>query len=252
MVRNYIRKTTTKYSQETLEKCLSCVRKGKMSMKKASRHFNVPYRTIRNKINNFHPKTSGGQTALQDNLEEHILNLLDLQTDWKVPFDGFSVWCFVKAYLDKKCDTVSCFKENMPGNYWLCGFVKRHNLTKRITDNVKAARAEVNHEVINNYFHNLEEWIKDIPPENIYNYDETNITDDPGAKLVITQRGKKQIERKIQHSKSSVRVMFAGNAAGQYLPPMVFYKSENIYREWVRGGPANTVYECTKNGWFDL
>ena len=46
--------------------------------------------------------------------------------------------------------------------------------------------------------------------------------------------------------------MFAGNAAGQYLPPMVFYKSENIYREWVRGGPANTVYECTKNGWFDL
>ena len=78
----------------------------------------------------------------------------------------------------------------MPGNYWLCGFVKRHNLTKRITDNVKAARAEVNHEVINNYFDNLEEWIKDIPPENIYNYDETNITDDPGAKLVITQRGK--------------------------------------------------------------
>ena len=147
-------------------------------MKKASRH--VPYGTIRNKINNFHPKTSGGQTAL------HILNLLDLLTDWKVLFNGFSVWCLVKAYLDKKCDTVSCFKENMPGNDWLHGFVKRHNLTKRITDNVKAARAEVNHEVINNYFDNLEEWIKDVPPENIFNYVETNITDNPGAKLVIT------------------------------------------------------------------
>ena len=176
MVRNYIRKSTTKYSQETLEKCLSCVRKGKMSMKKASRHFNVPYGTIRNKINNFHPKTSGGQTAL------HILNLLDLLMDWKVLFNGFSVWCLVKAYLDKKCDTVSCFKENMPGNDWLHGFVKRHNLTKRITD-VKAARAEVNHEVINNYFDNLEEWIKDVPPENIFNYVETNITDNPGAKF---------------------------------------------------------------------
>ena len=34
----------------------------------------------------------------------------------------------------------------MPGNDWLRGFIKRHNLTKRITDNVKAARAEVNHE----------------------------------------------------------------------------------------------------------
>ena len=29
--------------------------------------------------------------------------------------------------------------------------------------------------------------------------------------------------------------MFAGNAAGQYLPPMVVYKSESICREWVRG-----------------
>ena len=56
-------------------------------MKKASRHFNVSY------------GTSGGQRALQDNLEEHIL------PDGKVSFDGFTVWCFVKAYLDKKCDT---------------------------------------------------------------------------------------------------------------------------------------------------
>ena len=122
-----------------------------------------------------------------------------------------------------------------------CVALSRDNLTKRTTDDVKAARAEVNHEVINNYFDNLEEWIKDIPPENIFNYDETNMNDDPDAKLVITQRGKKQIERKIQHSKSSVSVMFAGNAARQYLPSMVVYKSENIYKEWVREAPTNTV-----------
>ena len=150
-------------------------------------------------------------------------------------FDGFSIWCLVKAYLDTKCDIALCFKENMPRNNWLRGFVKRCNLTKRIANNVKAARAELKHEVINNYFDNLEEWIKDIPPENIINYDETKITDDPGVKLVITRRGKNRIERKIQHSKSLVRVMFAGNAAGQYLPPMVVYKSESICREWVRG-----------------
>ena len=100
MVCNYIRKTNTKYSQETIEKCLSCVRKRKMSMKKVSRHFSVPDGIIRNEINNFHLKTLGGHTALQDNLKEHILNLLDLLMDWKVPFDGSSVWCLVKAYLD--------------------------------------------------------------------------------------------------------------------------------------------------------
>ena len=86
----------------------------------------------------------------------------------------------------------------MPGNDWLGGFVKRHKLTKQITD-VKAARAEVNHEVINNYVDNLEEWIKDIPPVNIFNFDETYITDNPGAKLVITQRGLKEKSSILNH-----------------------------------------------------
>ena len=47
--------------------------------------------------------------------------------------------------------------------------------------------------------------------------------------------------------------MFAENAAGEFLPlsPMAVYKSESIYKEWVRGGPVNTVYDCTKNGSFD-
>ena len=139
----------------------------------------------------------------------------------------------------------------MPGNDWLHGFIKHHNLTKRITDNVKVARDEVNHEIINSYFDNLEQCLNDVPPSNIYNYDETNISDDPGAKLVIARRGRNCIERKTQHSKSSVSVMFAGNTAGEFLPPLVVYKSESIYKEWFRGGPLNTVYDCTKNGWFD-
>ena len=83
--------------------------------------------------------------------------------------------------------------------------------------------------------------VKDVPPSNIYNYDETNILDDPGVKLVITRRGRNPIERKAQHSKSSVSVMFAGNAGGEFLPPMVVYKSELIYKEYVRGGPVNTL-----------
>ena len=89
----------------------------------------------------------------------------------------------------------------MPGNDWLPSFAKRHNLTRVTADNAKVARAEVNHELINHYFDNLKELIKDIPPENIFNYDETNITNNPGAKLVITQWGKNRIEKKMQHSK---------------------------------------------------
>ena len=45
--------------------------------------------------------------------------------------------------------------------------------------------------------------------------------------------------------------MFCGNASGQYLPPMVIYKSKNVYNDWSTGGPDGAVYECTKSGWFD-
>jgi len=32
--------------------------------------------------------------------------------------------------------------------------------------------------------------------------------------------------------------MFSGSADGKYMPPMVVYKSENVYEEWVRGGQS--------------
>ena len=64
-----------------------------------------------------------------------------------------------------------------------------------------------------------------------------HITDDPGAKTVICRRGRNR--------------MFCGNAAGQFIPPMVIYKSEHCYENWATGGYNNTVYDCTANGWFD-
>ena len=92
---------------------------------------------------------------------------------------------------------------------------------------------------------------KDVPACNLFNYDETNVPDDPGSKQVITRHGRNRVEHKVHHSKSSVSVMFAGSADGTYLPPMVVYKSENIYREWVPRGSNNTIYSCTKSEWFD-
>ena len=55
----------------------------------------------------------------------------------------------------------------------------------------------------------------------------------------------------MHHSKSSISVMFARWADGHYVPPMVVYKAENIYKEWRCAGPIDTVYSCTKSSWFD-
>ena len=42
-------------------------------MLKAPKKYGVPYGTIRNKINNFHPKNHEGQIALSDEFEEVLV-----------------------------------------------------------------------------------------------------------------------------------------------------------------------------------
>ena len=55
----------------------------------------------------------------------------------------------------------------MHGINWVHGFIKRGKLIQRKSDNVKAAWAEVNEEMINNYFNKLELPSEGIPATNI-------------------------------------------------------------------------------------
>ena len=78
-------------------------------------------------------------------------------------------------------------------------------------------------------------------PNSLFNYDETNVTDDPGVKNVIVRRGIRRVERKPEHSKQSISVMFCGRAEGEYLPPIIVYKAQNIYTTWTEGSPTGAV-----------
>ena len=45
--------------------------------------------------------------------------------------------------------------------------------------------------------------------------------------------------------------MLCGTAGGKCLPSMVVYKAKNLYQGWVQSGLQDTIYDCTKSGWFD-
>ena len=124
--------------------------------------------------------------------------------------------------------------------------------TKRIADNVKSVRAEITCQTIKEFFANLVETVgDDISADRIFNYDETNVTDDPGSKTVIVSRGLRRVERKMEHSKSATSIMFCGAADGTFLPPFVVYKALNLYRNWTLNGPPGAIYDNSKSGWFD-
>lgn len=79
----------------------------------------------------------------------------------------------------------------------------------RMSQNIKRNRAANSNDLIQNYFNELNNSIKDVQICNILNYDETSLADDPGRKKILTKRGTKYPERVMNHSKSAVSIMMA-------------------------------------------
>ena len=171
----------TSYTQEALRKALDKCRKG-WSLLKASKVFSIPYGTLHNKYHGKHTRKTGGQPRLSDACQAYLLKTIDLLTEWKVPLDGMDIRLLVKQYLDALGVNDKRFKNNYPGKEWLMSFVRRHRPTRRIADNVKPARAEVSRDDIITYFKELAVTLRDVPASNLFNYDETNVSDDPAIR----------------------------------------------------------------------
>lgn len=101
------------------------------------------------------------------------------------------------------------------------------------------------------YFQNLERSLKDVPKENILNYDETNLSDNPGTQKCLFRRGVKYPERAVHYSKGAISIMFAITAGGECLALYVVYKAEHLYKQWTINGPKGKRFNRTKSGWFD-
>jgi len=73
------------------------------------------------------------------------------------------------------------FNNNFPGKDWVELFLKRNStFTLLFGENINRVRAAVSASVLNEYFDNLNEVFKYVPPDNIFDYDERNFIDDPG------------------------------------------------------------------------
>ena len=218
MPNKYVSKRSSRqyvnYEKETVQAALNDINNGRKTIQGASIDYKIPITTLKNKKYGLHKKSYGGQKRLSSECEEMIASAVNALADWKIPMTAMEIRMLVKDYLDALKLPTEIFKENMPGKDWVKSFTKRHGFTKRMADNVSLSRATITPDIVNTYFEHLEEELRGIPPSNIFNYDETNVTDDPGATEVIVSRGRRRVERIVEHSKDSTSIMFCGNADG--------------------------------------
>ncbi|CAH2103358.1 unnamed protein product [Euphydryas editha] len=261
MPRKYIRRADARrykaYSKEKLEECLLTLQNKTMTQREAEKHFNIPRRTIINYIKarrmNVPIRPPGLPLVFDDEEESQFSGCLKLMGTYGFPVSESDFRYIVKAYLDKTGRTVKRFKNNMPGTEWVASFLSRHpDLSRRFAAKIRRARAAITPDILTEYIEYLRKELENVPAANIWNYDETNVTDDPGNKKVIVKRGSKYPELLRNSSKSSISLMFCGSADGELLPPFVVSKSSCLWTTWTEGGPEGTRYSCSQSGWFDM
>lgn len=224
-----------------------------MTQVEAGRMYSINKSVLNRRI--LRPNTgdhTGPISAISSELEQLLAKRFITCADWGYPFEIKEIQKIIADYLKINNIVIPKFTNNIPGIDYVRGFVSRHKeLSHRIANNIKRSRAAVDYECLRSFFDNLSNELANVPPENIFNYDETNFTDDPGLKKVICRRTSKYTERVMNSTKTSTSVMFAVSASGDLLPPYIVYKASHLYSTWVEGGPKGARYNRSKSGWFD-
>lgn len=243
---------TTQHDPKKIAAALKYMREKNKSAYAAAKLFGIPRSTLFDKEKGLHPNGPGAPKRLTDEEENAIVKVLVASGDYGSPLEALDLQLIVFKYL-KENGRADVFDWKPPGPKWVKKFIKRNSdaLTVRSVQNIKRSRAEKTTGEIEEYFSNLKISLEGVPKENIINYDETNLSDNPGNKKCIFRRGIKYPERVMNYTKGAISIMFSITADGECLAPYVVYKAEHVYSQWVINGPRGARFNRTKSGWFD-
>ena len=191
----------SKYTQEDFKLAVESIQDG-MSVRKAAEEFNVPRTTLMDRLHNRTTDKLGRPCELTEEEENLLADRVKLMGDWGFPLTMIDVRKLVQDYLNSSGKRSRWF-DNYPGEDWAYGFVKRRkDLSNRMSNLIKRSRAALSREQVKEFVENYTRVAADIPPSNVFNYDETNLTEDPGAKKALYRPGVKYAEKVSNHSKS--------------------------------------------------
>ncbi|XP_014273650.1 uncharacterized protein [Halyomorpha halys] len=244
------------WTDELMARVLVEIREKKVSIREAAKKYGIHRNTLafklRESVAPTPPRPSGGQLVFSTEEEGAIVSHLIALASYGFPITLFELRLFIKTYLTRINRKVARFSDNMPGKEWARLFLKRHQKElPQCMSQIGRFRTALDRTSINQFFDNLQLELLGIPANNVWNYDEFNLQDDPGAKKVLIKRGAKHPEIIKNAKKASVSIMMCGNAAGSLAPVYVTYKAEDMGQCWMEGGPAGTCYNHSKSGWFD-
>jgi hypothetical protein len=139
--------------------------------------------------------------------------------NWGFPLSQMDLCHFVKSYLDKK-GVKTVMKDKKPTLGFVKSFLNRHpELGLRQANPIKRSRASVSREDVTEFLNHFSKSVEGVAPENLINFDESAIKDDPGTSRVICKKGQKYVET-VKNTLKQVMIL-------RYLPGTVPFLREN-------------------------
>lgn len=184
-------RTYGNYSKRQLQQALTAINERSMTLSQASKVFKICKGTLSNAKNDKHNKKPGRPFGLPEGFENNLVKGIIKCSDWGFPLNRLDVRKIVQTYLNKQKIKNKTFKNNMPGPDWVRAFIDRHSeLSECFANHIKRSRAQVGTEVLKEYHGILTNYLGGLESNQVFNYNETNLADNPGRKKSLQKRNK--------------------------------------------------------------
>lgn len=255
--------TKASWTVDTLEKAVTVLKRGGISVYKVSQQTGIPYSTLKKRYNlakandasyKYSPKL-GRRTVFSIEQEKILANHLRLMSN---KFYGLTREQFRKVgySVAKKLGIAERFNQvhETAGKDWLAGFLQRHpDLSMRKPEATSINRIlGFNKTEVTLFFNNLERLMTqhNFEPHRIYNVDETGITTVQETEKIIAPKGQKRVGSVTSWERGkTVTVICAMSASGSFVPPLFIFPRQRHSPQLEKDGPLGAVYTCSHNGW---
>ena len=163
-----------------------------------------------------------------------------------------------------------CVKNNIPHNFceekqcagrkWMRLFLRRHpELSIRKPESTSIQRALGYNRAKIKVFEDVlkkelftNDGSRKIPPENIFNVDETGVTVNHKPQKIVAARGKKSVAVINSAEKGkTVTAVCCVSAAGHYCPPLLIFPRVRMKAELLDKAPVGAIGVANKSGWIN-
>ncbi|XP_047002592.1 MFS-type transporter clz9-like [Schistocerca americana] len=224
----------------------------------AARMYGIPLSTLRDRLKTGDcSKVNLGRKPIfskeqEDNTAEHVLLLA--KTFYEI--SSVELRRLVYEYAEANNIQHNFNKiSKRAGQDWLSGFLRRNpsvSIRKPQVTSLNRISA-FNSSEVKLFFSNLTT-VMDVhkfDASRIYNFDETGISTVQKPGKILAPKGAKQVDSATSWERGkNITACCAVSASGVYVPSMFILPRLRMTPALQRGGPPNSIYECSKNGWM--